>query len=68
MLYQSTYYSGEPFSKPAQNTGSYEYLVSYARRMLEGDSGTVEIRDAEGTLRHQFYVEAGEIREWVNEA
>lgn len=67
MLYQSTYYSGEAFARPAQNTGSYEYLRDYARRMLTGDSGIVEIRDAHGTLRYQAYTQADRIIEWTPE-
>ena len=38
--------------------GSFEYLVDYARRMLEWDAnGSIEIRDAYGTL-HADLVES----------
>ena len=66
-MFQSTYYSGEPFAKPAANTGSYEYLTDYARRLLAADSGMVEVRDANGTLRYQAYTDAGRLVEWTPE-
>ena len=62
-MYQSTYYSE---AGTARNTGTYEYLTSYARRMLENDSGMIEIRDAHGTLKASMWTENGEVKEWEN--
>lgn len=66
-MFQSTYYSGESFAKPAQNTGSYEYLRDYARRLLASDSGVVEIRDAHGALCYQAYTDGDVVTEWTRE-
>ena len=45
--------------------GSFEYLISYARRMLEWDAnGSIEIRDAYGTLHADLATNAGELVEW----
>lgn len=62
-MYRSTYYSEAGTS---QNSGTFEYLLSYARRMLTDDTGMIEIRDAHGTLKASLWTEAGDIKEWLS--
>lgn len=61
-MYTSKFYSEAGTS---QNCGTFEYLMSFARRLLDNDSGMVEIRDAHGTLKASIWTEAGEVNVWI---
>lgn len=62
-MYTSIYYSTAGISR---NCGIFEYLLSFARRLLASDSGSIEIRDAHGTLKASLWTERGEVKEWSN--
>jgi hypothetical protein len=61
-MYTSLYYSTAGTSR---NCGTWEYLLSFARRLLSNDSGMIEIRDAHGTLKASLWTEDSEIKEWI---
>lgn len=60
-MHTSIYYSTAGMSR---NCGTFEYLISFARRLLSGDSGLIEIRDAHGTLKASLWTENNDIKEW----
>jgi hypothetical protein len=61
-MYTSIYYCTAGTSR---NCGTYEYLMSFARQLLNGDSGMIEIRDAHGTLKASLWTENGAVVEWT---
>ncbi|MEI7537291.1 MAG: hypothetical protein WCJ76_08760 [Comamonadaceae bacterium] len=66
MLFSSLYRpGGDDHLCVSRQCGSFEYLVDYARRLLEQDAnGSVEIRDAYGILHADLATNAGELVEW----
>lgn len=67
MLFFLKYLSPEDFTKPVLQTGSYEYLIQYARRMLDLYRGWCEIRNIHSTLVADLYAaDDGSIVEWLN--
>ena len=65
-MFSSKFFSSESHTKTANNHGSFEYLVSYARRLLESANGSIEIRDADGVLYANLYTDGNEIVEWIS--
>ena len=67
MLFFSTYRPGGSHLGTSRRCGAFDYLLPYAKRMLEwDDNGAIQIRDAHGTLWADVSTSGGELKVWLN--
>jgi hypothetical protein len=62
-MYGLVFYTGDKYALKIPYPGSYEYLLSLARRRVIEDSCMAEIRNAEGHLAWVGYEENGQCKE-----